>query len=97
MKKSGFSDFEIDNWNIEKLVIMKTVIKKRLNQDKEFKKILKKVKSLNKKLFHFERTGKYWGGNRPAKFDKKYWIGENKLGEIINELVNKPKKVFKKK
>ena len=97
MKKSGFVDFEIDNWNIEKLVIMKTVIKKRLNQDKEFKKILKKVKSLNKKLFHFERTGKYWGGNRPAKFDKKYWIGENKLGEIINELVNKPKKVFKKK
>ena len=97
MKKNGFTSFEVDNWNIEKFEIMKKVIKKRHNQDKDFKKILKKVKSLNKKLYHFERTGKYWGGNRPAKFDKKYWVGENKLGEIINELVNKQRKILKKK
>jgi len=97
MKRSGFKKFDQDNWNSDKLKIMKKGIKERFRQDIEFRKILLEIKKKNKVLFHFERTGKFWGGNRPVSLGSEYWVGENKLGEIMNTIISKNKKIKKKK
>ena len=97
MKKQGFTNFKVDNWNTTKLEIMKKGIEERFRHDMNFRKILLEMKKKNKALFHFERTGKFWGGNRPKSLGGEYWTGENKLGEIMNNLITKQKKSKKKK
>jgi len=84
-KKYPDLEFNSDKWNIDRKDIMKVAIEARYTQDLKFKETILELKRRNKVLFHFERTGTYWGGSRPIKVDpdKRVWVGENVLGKLM--------------
>lgn len=87
-KKFPDLKFNSSKWNIERKGIMKEALEARYAQDIKFKETLRELRRRNKVLFHFERKGTYWGGSRPLKLDpeKRIWVGENVLGELIMDL-----------
>ena len=87
MKRLGLTSFNTTEWNSRRIELMTTGIKSRFKQDLEFKKIMIKVKKYNRDLYHFERSGTFWGGNLPKKYDQKFWVGENRLGVIMNTII----------
>ena len=87
MKALDLTSFNSEQWNSDRVDLMTVGIKERFEQDSNFRKIMIKVKRNKKLLYHFEKSGKFWGCNRPKKYDQKYWIGTNMLGVIMNTII----------
>lgn len=78
MKKNNVH-LTTSDWNANKTEIMKKLIAIRFREDNSFRKIVVSARKTNRILYHFERSGAYWGGH----FKNGEFVGQNILGKII--------------
>lgn len=81
-------DFKEDLWKEKQDEVMKSILRAKFTQNLELRKKL--LDSADKRLANADSRDKYWGigtsANTEMAKDPKKWKGENKLGNMLEEL-----------
>ena len=82
MKKRK-TTLDVSKWNAVSFECMSKLLHVRYHTDQRFRNIIEEARENGKMFYHLEPRGpKIWGGcNKDGE-----WIGENKLGHILNSL-----------